>query len=41
MKSYPMFYMYPAGEDRSQKSYEKEADIAVLCTVNHLMCRDF
>ena len=29
MKAYPMFYMYPAGEDRVHKAFEREPDIAV------------
>ena len=29
MKSYPMFYMYPAGDDHAPKMYEKEPDLAV------------
>lgn len=29
MRSYPMFYFYPAGEEQSHKMYDKEADIAV------------
>ena len=30
MKSYPMFYFYPAGEGRSQIAYERELDLAVF-----------
>lgn len=29
MKAYPMFYIYPAGEDRVHKAFEREPDIAV------------
>lgn len=29
MKAFPMFHMYPAGDDHSPKIYDKEADLAV------------
>ena len=34
MKSYPMFYFYPAGEGHSQIAYERELDLAVFTLVN-------
>lgn len=30
MRSYPMFYFYPAGEEQTHKMYDKDADIAVV-----------
>lgn len=29
MRSYPMFYFYPAGEEQTHKMYDKDPDIAV------------
>lgn len=42
MKSYPMFYFYPAGDDHIKKPYEREPDIAVgVISILDDSCRVF